>query len=84
MSLQSSGQDFIAGGRESKEGRQTVFCAPLGPFGDNPGEEEPSNDFLKPRRVHHRSKRTPHQGAVNWINLGQSTRKGIAVLADKV
>ena len=35
---------LIAGGRESKEGRQTTFITPLYPFGDNPDEEEPSDD----------------------------------------
>ena len=31
---------LIAGGRESKEGRHTIFFTPLNPFGDNPDEEE--------------------------------------------
>ena len=43
---------LIAGGRESKEGRQTIFFTPLNPIGDNPDEEEPSDDLSKPRKVH--------------------------------
>ena len=39
---------LVAGGRESKEGRQTIFFTPLNPSGDNPDEEEPSDDLLKP------------------------------------
>ena len=37
------------GGRESKEGRQTIFFTPLNSFGDNPDEEEPSDDLSKPK-----------------------------------
>ena len=43
---------LIAGGRERREGRQTVFFTPLNPFGDHPNEEHPSDDFSKPRKVH--------------------------------
>ena len=50
---------LIAGGRESKEGRQTVFFTLVNPFGDNPYEEEPSNDILRPRKVHYH-KWKPH------------------------
>ena len=39
---------LIAGGRESKEGSQTIFFTPLNPSGDNPDEEEPSDDPSKP------------------------------------
>ena len=38
---------LIAGGRESKEGRQTIFYTLLNPFGDNRDEEEPSDDLSK-------------------------------------
>ena len=40
---------LIAGGRESKEGRQTIFFTPLNLFGDNPDEEELSEDFCEMR-----------------------------------
>ena len=43
---------LIAGGRESREGRQTIFFTPLNPFGDNPDEEELDDDLSKPRNVH--------------------------------
>ena len=55
---------LIAGGRESKEGRQTIFFTPLNPFGDNPSEEEPSDDFSKPRKVHYHSKWKPREDAI--------------------
>ena len=65
---------LIAGGRECKEGRQTIFFAPLDPFGDSPDEEEPREDFSKP---HYHSKWKSRQDAVNWINLARAQDKGL-------
>ena len=50
------GTGLVAGRKESKEGRQTIFSTPLNPFGDNPDEEEISNDLSVPRKVDYRSK----------------------------
>ena len=42
---------LVAGGKESKEGRQTVFFTPLDPFGSDTHEDEgPSEDYSKPRK----------------------------------
>ena len=42
---------LVAGGKKSKEGRQTVFFTPLDQFGsDAHEEEEPSEDYSKPRK----------------------------------
>ena len=60
---------LIAGGRESREGRETVFFTPLNPFGDNPDEAKPSDDLFKARKEHYHSKWNPRQDAVYWINL---------------
>ena len=68
---------LIAGGRESKDGRQTVFFAPLNPFGNNPDEDEPSDDLLKPRAVYYHSKWKPHEDAVYWINFARAQDKGL-------
>ena len=54
---------LIVGGRESKERRQTIFFTPLNPFGDNPDEEEPSDDLSKPRKIHYHRKWTTRQDA---------------------
>ena len=43
---------LIAGGTQSKEGRQTISFTPLNPFGENPDEEEPSDDIAIPQQVH--------------------------------
>ena len=68
---------LIAGGRESKEGRQTIFFTPLNPFGDNPDEEEPSEDLSKPRKVHYHSEWKSRQDAVYRINLARAQDKGL-------
>ena len=60
-SIRRSG--LLAGGRESKEGRQTIIFTPLNPFGDNPDEEEPRNDLSKPRKVHYHSEWKKSQNA---------------------
>ena len=41
MCNQTFRSGLIAGGRDSKGGRQTIFFTPLNLFGDNPDEEEP-------------------------------------------
>ena len=66
MPLRSSHQDSSL---EDEKVRQedTIFFAPLNPFGDNPDEEEPSDDLSKPRKVHIDRKfkivRTPSTGS---------------------
>ena len=80
MLLQSSKQDS----RQSKERRQTIFFTPLSPFGDNPDEEEPSDDLSKPRKVHCYSKWKNSQDAVSWLNSARTQDQGLRILADKV
>ena len=41
---------LIPGGKESDKGRQTVFFTPLNPFGGDPKEEEPRDDYTVPQR----------------------------------
>ena len=68
---------LIAGGRESKEGRQTIFFALPNPFGDNPDEQEPGDDLSKPRKVQYHSKWKNTQDAVKWVNLARAQDKGL-------
>ena len=68
VSITQSG--LVAGGKESKEGRQSVFFTPLGPFGsDAHEEEEPSEDYSKPRKVHYHCQWRNDQNAVYWVKL---------------
>ena len=67
----------VAAGRTSKDGRQTVFFAPLSRiFESEPGEILTSDDFTKPRMEHHRSNWRPSQDAVNWVNLESAQDEG--------
>ena len=68
---------LIAGGRESKEGRQIIFFTPPNPFGDNPDEEELCDDLSKPKKVHYHSKWKTTQDAVCWINSARAQDKGL-------
>ena len=67
----------LIAGRESKEGRQTIFFTPPNPFGYNPAEEEPSDDLSKPRKIHNHSKWINTQDAVYWVNLARAQNKGL-------
>ena len=55
---------LIAGGKQSKEGRQTTFFTPLNPFEENPEDEAPSVDITSPRKVHDHSNWKHDQDAV--------------------
>ena len=65
MSLQSSNQDSsLADEKAKKEDRP-----PLNPFGDDPDEEEPSDDLSKQKKVHYitvsgKVLRTPSTGSI--------------------
>ena len=45
----------MAGRKDTKERRQTVFFTPLDPFGAE-AEEEYDDDLSKPRKVHYKNK----------------------------
>ena len=68
---------LIAGGKQSKEGRQTIFFTPLNPFGVNPDEEAPSDDFTIPRKVQYHSNWKHDQDAVNWVKLSRAQDQGL-------
>ena len=41
---------LVAGGKENKEGRQTIFFTPLDPYHSDAIEAESSTDLSKPRK----------------------------------
>ena len=75
---------LIAGGCESREGRQTVFFTPLDPFRDSPDEEKPTDDLSIPRKVHHHSEWKTTQDAVYWVNLARAQDKELRFWHDKI
>ena len=76
INVTSSLQGGLIAGKESKEGRQTVFFTPLDPWRDE-AEGEFNDDLSKPSEVHCRSKGKLHHGAVYWINLARAQEPGL-------
>ena len=60
------GCSFNTGGKESKEGRQTIFFTPLNAFGKIQMKKNPSDDLSIPRKVHQHSNWKHDQDAVYW------------------
>ena len=67
---------LIAVGKDSREGRQTVFFTPLDPWRDET-EETFQGDLSKPREVHHKTEWKRAQDAVYWIHLAKALEKSI-------
>ena len=65
---------LIAGRKDAKEDRQTVFFT-WTPKSD--GEEEEYRDVSKPRKLHHKSKWKVIQDAIDWIHLRGVPDKGL-------
>ena len=55
---------LISGGKETKEGRRTIFFTPLSPFGKDEGEEAVHGDLSVQRRLHYSSDWKHDQDAV--------------------
>ena len=60
---------FVAVGKQSREGRQTVFFSPLNPLGQDDEEESIHNDMTIPRKFHHCSKWRHDQDGVYWVKM---------------
>ena len=71
------GSGLIPGGKENDKARQAVFFTPLDPFGDNPDEEKPHDDYTVPQKVHCNSYWKHNQGAVFWINFSNAQVPGL-------
>ena len=78
------GSGLIPGGKESDKARQAVFFTPLNPFGANPDEEEPHDDYAVHQKVHYHSHWKRNQDAVYWIKFSKAQDFSIAILANKV
>ena len=69
-SLLESG--IILGGKENDKARQAVFFTLLNPFGNDPDEEKPHDDYTVPQKVHYQTHWKHHQYAVRWIKLSRT------------
>ena len=68
---------LVAGGKERKEGRQTIFFSPLDPFNSDANESDSITDLKKPRKVKYQSRWSPGQDAVYWIHLSTAQNAGL-------
>ena len=67
---------LVAGGKEGKEGRQTIFFTPLDPYHNDANEAETVTNLSKPRKVHHQTHWRPEED-VYWINLSRAQDYGL-------
>ena len=74
FSIAESG--LVAGGKESKERRQTIFFTSLDPYQSDASEAETFTDLSKPRKVHYQTHWRPEQDAVYWVNLSRARDSG--------
>ena len=68
---------LVAGGKERKEGRQTIFFTPLDLFNSDASEADLITDFKKPREVHYQIHWRLDQDAVYWIHLSTAQDAGL-------
>ena len=64
--------------------RQAVFSTPTNPFGDDPEEEEPHDDFTVPQKAPHVTKWKYDQDVENWDTIIKGEGSRIGILANEV
>ena len=69
------GKGLIPGGKEKDKARQAVFLTPTNPFGDDPEEEEPHDDFTVQQKASYVTKYC--QKAVYWVRLSKAQDQGL-------
>ena len=67
---------FVVGGKERKEGRQTIFFTPLDPFNSDADEAPSITEITKPRKVQYQIHLRLEQDAVYWIHLSKAQDAG--------
>ena len=73
----------------TKLDKQYLFFTHLNPFGNDPGEEKPHEDYTVPQKVRYKTNWKHNQDAVYWIkNFPERRIKGagsrIAFMANKI
>ena len=67
----------MAGGKERKEGRQTIFFTPVDLLNSDADEADSITEIEKPRKVQYQIHRRPEQDAVYWISLSTAQDAGL-------
>ena len=73
---------LIGGGKDTIEGRQTVFFTAVNPVIDS--QEDELYDLMKPRKVPYNTRWKVHQDAENWINFKNCSGQRISILANAI
>ena len=68
---------LVAGGKERKKVRQTIFFTPLDPFNSDADEAESITDTTQPIKVQYQVHWRPEQDAVYWILLSTAQDAGL-------
>ena len=68
---------LVAGGKQSREGRQTVLFSFLHPCGQDNEEEPIHDDMTVPRKFHDCSKWRHDQDAVCWVKWKEAQYLGL-------
>ena len=68
---------LVAGGKERKKGRQSIFFTPLDPFNSDADEAESITDLKKQRKVQYQIHWSSEQDAVYWIHLSTAQDAGL-------
>ena len=71
------GSGLIPGGKESDKARLAVFKTFLIPFGENPDEEEPHDDYTVPQKVQYHSHWKRNQDVVYWRKYSKAQDLGL-------
>ena len=71
------GSGLILGGKEKDKARQAVFLTPTNPFGNDPEEEGPHDDYTFRKKVPYVTRWKPYQDAVFWIRLSKAQDQGL-------
>ena len=77
------GHGLIPGGKEKDNDRQSVFLTPTNPFGNDPEEEEPHDDFTVPQKVPHVTRWKHDENAVHWIRIPRAQDQGLELWQTK-
>ena len=74
-----------AGGKQNREGRPTIFFTPLNPFGENPDEEVPRDDFIQfLRKCTITAVGNVIRMPFYWVKISRAQDQRIAILTDEV
>ena len=74
------GKGLIPGGKEKDKAHQAVFLTPINPFGNDPEEDGPHDDFIVPQKAANVTKWKNDQNAVFKVRVSKAQTKSFAFM----